>query len=744
MRKLVNLLMLVGVLASGFTVMGGARAQSGHVLSVADVSVDEGNGNIPGLAVVTVQVSPAPEVGEQVKVDFGTSAQAAQGATAKSTAAGDPTPEFPEDFAQTDGTVTFAATQTSQTVSIPVLRDNANEANETFYVKLFNARGECVVPGTCETGASIGDDRATVTLNNDDAVPTLAVDNVTHDEGNGEEPTAYDFTVTKTGGSGSAITVSYQTVDGSASAGSDYTTKSGTLTFVASSPTVAETQTVSVAVSPDSTFEPSENFKLKLSNAVNATLSNDEGLGTIANDDVAPPPSMSVSDASGNEGDAANFVVTLSSPPGPGQTAVVDWALEAAEGEGVATEGTDYQDLSGSAVFTAGEDEQTISVPTTEDLVDELDETFTLKLTKPSPAGSGGYTYSIAQDFAVGTITDDDAAPSLSVGDVRVEAEGAGGETAVATFTVTKNGLTDRAVTVHYATADDAAVAGADYVESAGELSFAPEETEKQVSVNVSGDGLDEIDETFVVQLSEASGATIGDDAGVGTIVDDDEAAASFAIGDVTVSEGSGAASVTVTRTGETGRTTTVKWATADATARKVADYTESSGSLSFASDETSKSVSVPVRGDAMDESNEWFLVNLSEATDAAITDAQAVAVITDDDAAPAISIGDGTVLERSDNSCNLTVKLTGRSSREITVQYATASGTAGTADYAAKSGSLRFAPGAGSAVIKIYAKHDTRDEPTERFSVKLSGIAPAGSATFADSTGTCSITDND
>ncbi len=749
LRKLVNLLVLVsviGALTGGSIAVGTASAQTGHVVTIADVTADEGSGNDQGTVSVTVQVDPAPELGEEIKVDFGTSAQAAQGATAKTTAPGDNTPEFPEDFAQTDGTVTFVATQTSQTVSIPVLRDNADEANETFHVVLFNARGECLLPGTCSTGASIGDSRATVTVNDDDAEPALKINDVKRDEGNGPESNTYTFTVTKTGGSASPVTVDYATADGSAAQPGDYASAAGTLPFAPSSPSELETQTVSVTVNPDTTFEPSETFKVNLSGASNATTSDAEGVGTITNDDAPPPPSMTASDATGEEGDAMNFTVTLSSPPGPGQTATADWALEGTTGEGNATEGTDYLAANGKLVFTAGETEQTVSVPTIEDVTNESAESFGLRLTKPAAPGTGGYTYNIARDLGAGTIADDDAAPSLSIDDVTVGPESGTGETKTATFTVTKSGLTDHAATVQYATEDDSATAE-DYTATSGELSFEPDETTKQVTVEVKGDALDEANETFSVMLTEPVDATLADGEGVGTITDDDAASATFAIGDVKVTEGNSgttAATLTVTKSGPTGQVATVDYVTAGGSATSGVDFDSKTGSLSFAPEETTKSITVDVKGDLLDEGSEAFLVDLSNATNAAVTDAQGRGLILDNDWAPAMAIGNSSVKELSNNSCNLTVKLSAPSGREIRVHYATANGSAGSSDYLAKSGDLTFAPGEDTKVIKVYARSDSRREKTETFSVNLSGISPSVTATFADATGTCSIIDND
>ncbi len=742
MRKPLHVFVLIGMLIGGAFGAQALGVETGHVVSIDDLTVTEGNGNDSPSVQVTVHVNPAPGVGEQVLVDFGTSAQAAQGATATTTAPGDDTPTFPEDFAQTDGTVTFDTPLTEQTISVPVLRDYADEASETFFVRLFNARKECLI--ACTDGASIGDSSATVTIGDDDAAPEISISDKTRREDAEPETTTYLFTVTKVGGSAQTVSVDYATADDSATAPSDYTATSGSLSFEPSSPSVPEKKIVSVEVHPDGSFEPSETFKVNLTNASYASIADGEGVGTILNDDDPPPPSMVVSDASDDEGDTLSFAVTLSSPPGPGQTAIVDWMLLGSDGEGAATEGSDYAAASGQLLYTAGETQQTISVPTVEDVVNELDESFTLKLTKPAVPGTGGYTYNISDDLGAGTIVNDDAAPTLQIDDVTIEAEGGDEDTTVATFTVTKSGLTDRAVGVDFATTDGTA-SSSDYTSSQGDLSFGVEDVEKEVTVEVKGDVLDEVNETFVVELSNPTNATIEDGFGVGTITDDDSAP-TLSIGDVTVTEGNAAvaANFTVTKTGPTALSSTVRYATADGTAKSGADYNARTGTVSFAPGETSKVVGVVVRGDVLDEWRETFVVNLSDATNASISDAQSLATIVDNDAPPTMSITDGQVTESSSSACTLQVKLSAVSGREVRVHYETVSGTAGTADYVTKSGDLTFVPGDATEQVKVFARADTKDEPTEKFSVKLSAISPSATATFADSTGVCSILDND
>src|SRR4029077_20978214 len=116
----------------------------------------------------------------------------------------------------------------------------------------------------------------------------------------------------------------------------------------------------------------------------------------------------------------------------------------------------------------------------------------------------------------------------------RTVTEGNTGVTS-ATFTVTLSAAYDVNVTVNYATANGTATAGSDYQAASGTLTFAPGETSKTVPIQVIGDRLAEANETFVVNLSGPTNATITDGQGVGTVVDDEPR---IGISDVTKSEG--------------------------------------------------------------------------------------------------------------------------------------------------------------------------------------------------------------
>ena len=304
-----------------------------------------------------------------------------------------------------------------------------------------------------------------------------------------------------------------------------------------------------------------------------------------------------------------------------------------------------------------------------------------------------------------------------------------------------------RAVSVDFATADSSATAPADYAATGGTLTFAAGETTKTITITVNGDLLDEINEQFVVNLSNPFNATFSDSVGVATIIDDDPLPA-LSIGDATVTEGDSGtvnATFTVTLTPVSGREVFVQYATADGSATAGTDYAAiSSTTLTFAAGETSKTITVPVSGDLLDEFDETFTVNLSGASFATISDGVGEGTITDDDALPQLAVDDVTVTEGDSGSldANFTVSLTPVSGRTVTVQYATANGSAtAPADYTAASGSLTFTAGQTTKTVSVPVHGDLLDEIDEVFNLNLS--VPSN-ATIADGAGVGTITDDD
>jgi Calx-beta domain len=231
------------------------------------------------------------------------------------------------------------------------------------------------------------------------------------------------------------------------------------------------------------------------------------------------------------------------------------------------------------------------------------------------------------------------AGPSLSIGDVSVT-EGDTGTTQ-ASFPVTLSAAASGTVTVSWATANGTATAGSDYTAASGTITFNAGETAKTAVVNVLGDSVDEPDETFMVNLSSPSGATIADGQATGTILDNDPPP-QVSVGDAIVTEGnSGTASVAVgiQLSAPSAFPVTVSYATASSTAAMGSDFVASSGTVTVPAGSTSTSVTVSVIGDLVDERNEAFLITLGSPVNATLGRAVGQVTIIDDDGRPGLCL---------------------------------------------------------------------------------------------------------
>jgi predicted extracellular nuclease len=223
----------------------------------------------------------------------------------------------------------------------------------------------------------------------------------------------------------------------------------------------------------------------------------------------------------------------------------------------------------------------------------------------------------------------------LSVSDAFVKEGDAG--TNMMSFVVTLTPAAAQPVTVNAATVDGTATAGSDYVAGAASITFAPGVTRQTVNVAVKGDGVWEDDEMLTLRLSNAVNATITDGDGVGTILNDDPLP-TVRISDRVVREGnSGLTPVAfqVRLSSASSRTVTVGYATVDGSAKAGSDYVAATGSLTFPPGTVSQSVVVNVNGDPTREPNEFFFVQASNATNAAIAYGRGIAIILNDDRSP-------------------------------------------------------------------------------------------------------------
>jgi hypothetical protein len=191
-------------------------------------------------------------------------------------------------------------------------------------------------------------------------------------------------------------------------------------------------------------------------------------------------------------------------------------------------------------------------------------------------------------------------------------------------FTISLSAASSQPVTVAYATAHGTATAGSDYTAAAGTLTFAPGQASKAVTISMLGDILDEADETFFVNLTGPTNATLLDAHGVATILDDDPLPAlSVSVGPSLLEHDTAGLTadltLTLTLAPASGRSVGVAYASADQTAHAGSDYIATSGVLTFAPGHASKSISVPISGDLVPEPTESFTVSLSAVPNATL-----------------------------------------------------------------------------------------------------------------------------
>lgn len=443
---------------------------------------------------------------------------------------------------------------------------------------------------------------------------------------------------------------------------------------------------------------------------------------------AARQKTIRINDASVIEGDAGqkNMTFTISWTGAKGGAAP---SVHYATANVTATSGADYTATSGTAsLANNGCRCATVNVPILGDTTTEGTETFAMNLSSPVNA-------KIADAQGIGTVYDNEGPPSLVVTDVSgAEASG------TLSFSVLLTNASGSSVNVDYATADGTAIAGSDYTATSGTLTFTPGQTSKPVPVTIANDALAEDDETFTLNLSNATGGiAIVDAQGVGTIVNDD-LDPTVSVGNASVVEGdigTTTLSLPVTLSGPSGREVDVDYATSDGTATAGTDYTATSGTLVFAAGETSKQIDVTVAGDLWVESNETLSVTLSSPFNADLGTSVATGTITNDDANPKLVVSDTAKLEGSSGTTPLTftVAMVPVAVSDVTVDYATSDGTATAgSDYTGASGTLTIPAGQASGTIAVSVSGDKTYEPNEALTLTLSNPVGAtivvGSAT--------------
>ncbi|MEQ8733484.1 MAG: Calx-beta domain-containing protein [Rhodospirillaceae bacterium] len=401
-----------------------------------------------------------------------------------------------QDYVAQSGVVTFAAGETSKTVEVAIIADSANatiaEPAESFFLQI-SASG----PNTNFINTS-----ASATIAADPPLPELSISTVSVVD---TVAGVAEFTVTRSGDLTKAATVEYTTQSGTAVAGEDFTSKTGTVSFAAGQATA--TITVNILADPNvlgvPPNEPDESFSVVLSNAVGATISTGSGIGLISADPPAQLSTFSINNVTINEGATATLTITRGG--GTNFSATVNYTV--APGTATAADFS-QSNLSGTITFAKGETTKTISIGTVNDTIDEQAENFFVTLSNP-----------VGGTIAAGTGTvsinpSDNVVPNVFISGVGA-AEGG-----TASFTITLSQPSSVPITISYATSDGSAISGLDFVSTSNTITIPAGQTSVSFNVGLLTDSETEGPEVFSATITQATGAIITNGSATVTITD--------------------------------------------------------------------------------------------------------------------------------------------------------------------------------------------------------------------------------
>ena len=610
------------------------------------------------------------------------------------------------------GTLLFAPGETLKVLRYNLTSDTAAEPAESFHVRL-----------TAPINAVISDTWATVTIAANDGaggIPTVSVRGTTVDEKSGMAA----FVLMLDRPSTELVSLDFATQDGLATAGSDYSARSGRVAFAPGE----TTRTVFVPIIDDATGERDELFNLLLSNPGGVNIAQASASARIVANDGAnvATPTISVDNVVGDERRGYVDVVVRLSAPSTQQVSVTYTDVYI---------GNDYFDYtysqSGTLTFAPGETLKLLRYVLVDDSASEPAESFSVLLSAPTNAVMGN-------SRALVTIAANDGSsgvPHLSLSPVTVDERGG-----VAIFTFLLDKPSTDLVSVDFATSPLSAfdetdvLERFDYYSQFGTVVFQPGEMVQTVSVVIRDDSTAESDEFFKLNLSGPVGTTLAQTSATARIVANDGVLAAtplIFVESAVANESDGFVDFVFRLSAPSAQQVTVVYAD-EYQGTVYFDYGYSrGGTLIFAPGETTKSARFALIGDSEAERAESFVVHLTSPVNGLIGTPYATATIASH------AVISGTPFVRVDSALAdesgaiaFVVSLSEPATDNVRVQYTTANGTAlsGT-DYVATSGTVGFAPGQTTQTIWVPLVNDSLAEPEELFSLILSNPVGAGLA---------------
>lgn len=653
-------------------------------------------------------------------------------------------------------TISWAAAEAgNKPFNITICADDVDESNEILNSQLSNF-----------VGTQIGSPLAAVTtIVDDDNPPSFALTPSTTTVAEGASAT---YTVTRSGNATQlSTTVTWTATSGTATAVTDFSPVSGTVTFPAGT---GGTQTFSINALTDTLFEGNENFTVALTAATNGSAFSGTNTTTITDGNTAPTVAINdVSQVELNAGQSAFiFTITRTGDAQANQTMVA--STQDGGGPTPATAPSDYTAISGDTVtFTQGQTSRQVAVIVNGDTTFEDDETFRVNL--------GSFNFGSATDGqGLGTILNDDGAPVFNLTATagspnETVTEGSGTGTTVARFTITKTGATELTSIVSASTVNGSAVAPGDFtaITDAAVATFGPLDTVKTFDINIVRDTIRENTETFTVNLTNVTNGTFGTPTtGTGTI-NDDEPNPNFALSAVSASNPEGTtATFMVTMNFPTGLSGTEVSSTLACASSVITptnssihalstDFSVTSNTISFAAGSATGSTrpcNFTTENDMFFEGAETFNVALSGTgfigTVTPTTPLTATIVNNDACAFAASNVSQVEGNASTSNFIHNVTKTCDTGAFNGLVGYASSDGPVGPTGATAPSdyteivpGTLNFTPATTSLPLPVSVNGDLLVEQNETYNVLLTGATVNGVPVpnGACGTATCGIT---
>ena len=503
------------------------------------------------------------------------------------------------DYEFQTGTLTFIEGEISETIIINILDDEIYEGDESFNIGLSNLIGDGMI------GANSS---AAITIQENEAVPPAGEISFEFDtEILSENDGSLSVNIKRTSGSFGELTVSYNTLDGTAVAGSDYIATTGSLVFADGE----VTKTIEVGLVNDTVYEIDEIFTMQLSNLIgDGSLGTSLLTATILDDDPTPPAGIIEIESATYNVDEDGVSISVNIIRTSGQFGEV--SVDVSSVNDTALAGEDYELLAQTLTFANDEVSKTITINIIDDEIYEGNESFNLTLSNPVGTMLGNQATSTIQ------IVENDPVPPAGVLQFSGESYSVDENSEALLLTITRINGSYGEVSIDVNTMDGTAIADDAYQATNATIFFADGETSKTLSIIIFDNDDYEGDKNFNVILSNLVGdAMLGNPSNAAVLIAENEAMPPAGViqlsGDAySVDEEDSSIEIILMRTGGSYGDVSVDYQIVDGSANNGSDFNATNGTLFFADGEMSMELLIDIIDDNLEEENETFSINLT------------------------------------------------------------------------------------------------------------------------------------